>query len=133
MTYPGNQYDPNNPQGQQPPQYGQQPPPYGAYPQYPQQGAGYGPAYPANQSSGLAVGALVCSIVGTLICLPAVIAGIIMGHVAYNKANRGEAGGKGMAMAAFIVGYAGLLLQVGFLILYFTLWAGASAVSHYSY
>ena len=122
MTYPGGQYDPNNPYGQQPqqpPQYGQQPygqpqQPYGGYPQYP--GQGYPPVQ--NQSNGLAVGALVCSCIGILLCGLPTIAGIIMGHIAYAKANRGEAGGKGMAMAAFIVGYAAILLNILFVVVY---------------
>ncbi|WP_414935616.1 DUF4190 domain-containing protein [Amycolatopsis sp. cmx-11-51] len=36
--------------------------------------------------------------------LPAFL-GFIFGHIALSKANRGEAGGKGMAQAGMIIGY----------------------------
>jgi hypothetical protein len=60
---------------------------------------------PQSRDSGLATGALICSIAGFFTGGLITIAGIIMGHVAFRKARRGEAGGKGMALAAFIVGY----------------------------
>src|SRR3954451_1831059 len=98
MTYP---QDPNNPYGQSPPPsggyqqpgYGQQYP-TGGYPQ-----PGYGQQYPGypggmqrpKEGSGLAVGSLVCSIVGIVLCFVVTIAGIVMGHIAYAKAKRGEA------------------------------------------
>ena len=133
MTYPndpygsGGQYGQQPPYGQQqpygqPPAYGQQQPQYGQQP-YGQQPYGYPqqypqPGYPANQSNGLAVGALICSAVGILLCGLPTIAGIIMGHIAYGKAQRGEAGGKGTAMAAFIVGYVAIFLNILFVVIY---------------
>jgi len=124
MTYP---QDPNNPYGQQPPSGGYQQPGYGqqypsgGYPQYPPQYPGH-PGMPGQprEGSGLAVGALVCSIVGIVLCFVVGIAGIIMGHIAHGKAKRGEADGQGVAMAAIIVGYAGIALNVGILALGFT-------------
>jgi hypothetical protein len=129
MTYP---QDPNNPYGQQPPSGGYQQPGYGqqypsggyqqpGYPQQPgyQQYPGYGGGFQPPAGPGLAVGALVCSIVGIVLCLVVGIAGIIMGHIAYNKAKRGEAEGQGMALAAIIVGYAGIGLNILLLIFFF--------------
>ncbi|WP_410668851.1 DUF4190 domain-containing protein [Amycolatopsis sp. cmx-4-68] len=119
MTYP---QDPNNPYGRQPPPsggyqqpgYGQQYP-SGGYPQpgYPPQYPGYpGGMQRPMEGPGLAIGALVCSILGIVLCFVVTIAGIVMGHIAYGKAKRGEAEGQGIAMAAFIVGYAGIALSV---------------------
>ncbi|WP_410569028.1 DUF4190 domain-containing protein [Amycolatopsis sp. cmx-4-61] len=124
MTYP---QDPNNPYGQQPPSGGYQQPGYqqpgygqpgygqqyptGGYPQYP----GYpGMPGPPREGSGLAVGALVCSILGFVLCFLIGIAGIIMGHIAHGKAKRGEAEGQGVALAAIIVGYGGIALNIAF-------------------
>jgi hypothetical protein len=118
MTYP---QDPNNPYGQQPPSGGYQQPGYGQqYPSggYQQPGYPQYPGYPGGgmqrpkEGSGLAVGALICSILGIFLCVVVTIAGIVMGHIAYGKAKRGEAEGQGIAMAAFIVGYAGIALSV---------------------
>jgi hypothetical protein len=60
---------------------------------------------PRSRDSGLAIGALICSIAGFFTGGLITIAGIIIGHVAFRKARRGEAGGKGIALAAFIIGY----------------------------
>ncbi|WP_410623043.1 DUF4190 domain-containing protein [Amycolatopsis sp. cmx-8-4] len=131
MTYP---QDPNDPYGQQQPQSGgfQQPPsggyqqpgygqqyPSGGYPQ-----PGYGQQYPGmgmqpKEGPGLAIGALICSIAGIFLCFLIAVAGIIMGHIAYNKAKAGQAEGQGVAMAAFIVGYAAIALNIlGFLLFF---------------
>ncbi|MEQ0563750.1 DUF4190 domain-containing protein [Amycolatopsis sp. NEAU-NG30] len=107
MTYP---QDPNNPYGQQP-GYGQQYP-SGGYPQFPPQ-----PPYPGMAGPGLAIGGLVCSILGTFLCLFVGIAGIIMGHIALGKAKRGEAEGQGIALAAVIIGYVGIALNIAFVAL----------------
>ncbi|AUI63638.1 DUF4190 domain-containing protein [Amycolatopsis sp. BJA-103] len=82
--------------------------PFGGFP--PQQQYGF-PNQPPAQSkdSGLAIAALIFSLFG-LIGLVSVIPGIVLGHVAFAKARRGEAGGKGMALAAFIVGYLMIIL-----------------------
>jgi hypothetical protein len=92
----------------------------------------YGRRYPAGgfppdpgtrQRPGLAAGALLCSIAGSFVCLPAGIAGIVMGHVAHGRAKRGEAAGRGVAIAAFTVGYLGIGLNTAALVLLFRLGA----------
>ena len=60
---------------------------------------------PPPKDSGPGIGALACSLVGIVLCGVLSIAGVVMGHVAYSKAKRGETGGTGMAIAAIIIGY----------------------------
>jgi hypothetical protein len=89
------------------------PPPYGQ-PYAPP--APYGQPYPASprgQDNALAIGALVCSILGFCSGVTA-LAGLVMGHIALSKTNRGEAGGRGLATAAVIVGYVVIALWIGF-------------------
>jgi hypothetical protein len=73
----------------------------------------YGPP-PNPPENKLATSALVCSLVGLVSCGLSAIAGIVMGHLAYGRASRGETGGLGVATAAFICGYVILALWVGF-------------------
>ncbi|MFI6027707.1 DUF4190 domain-containing protein [Amycolatopsis magusensis] len=101
---------PQDPYGQQQNQYG---PPSGGHPQqpYPHQpgyGYAYGPGGPHNQNQdqGMAIAAMVCAIVGVVGCGGVLsIVGLVLGHIAYAKAKRGEAGGQGMALAAIIIGW----------------------------
>lgn len=88
-----------------PPAYGQ---PYGAPYARP-----HVPVPPQRQDNALAIGALVCSILGFCSGITA-LAGLIMGHIALSKTNRGEGGGRGLATAAVIVGYVVIALWVGF-------------------
>jgi hypothetical protein len=90
-----------------PPAYGQ---PYGGPAPYVQ--PPYVPVAP-RQDNALATGALVCSILGFCSGITA-IAGLVMGHIALSKTNRGEGGGRGVATAAVIVGYVVIALWVGF-------------------
>ncbi|MEU4521112.1 DUF4190 domain-containing protein [Amycolatopsis sp. NPDC024027] len=71
------------------------------------------PGQPHAQDNALAIGALVCSILGFCSGITA-LAGLVMGHIALSKTNRGEAGGRGLATAAVIVGYVVIALWVGF-------------------
>ena len=108
---PGQPIPPAYQQPPYPPAYGQPyatPAPYG-------QPTPYGQPYaaPRAQDNALAIGALVCSILGFCSGITA-IAGLIMGHIALSKSNRGEAGGRGLATAAVIVGYVVVALGVGF-------------------
>lgn len=112
MTYP---QDPNNPYGQ--PGYGQQYPSGGyqqpGYPQYP----GYPGGMPPREGSGLAVGSLICSILGLVLCFVVAVAGVIMGHIAYGKAKRGVADGQGLALAGIIIGYVSIALNIAFVVI----------------
>ncbi|GAA4549216.1 DUF4190 domain-containing protein [Amycolatopsis samaneae] len=93
-------------------------PPYGT----PYSQPVYGPPAPfgippagsaQSQDNALAIGALVCSIVGFCSCVSA-LPGLIMGHIALAKANRGEAGGRNLALAAVVIGYVIVALYLGF-------------------
>ncbi|ANN20438.1 hypothetical protein SD37_35880 [Amycolatopsis orientalis] len=70
------------------------------------------PARPP-QDNGMAIAGLVCSLVGICSCVT-VIVGLILGHIGLAKANRGEAGGRGMALAAVIIAYVVIALYAGF-------------------
>jgi uncharacterized membrane protein len=71
------------------------------------------------EGPGLAIGGLVCSILGIFLCVLVTIAGIVMGHIALAKAKRGEAEGQGVALAAVIVGYVGIGLNILLAVLIF--------------
>ncbi|WP_409183192.1 DUF4190 domain-containing protein [Amycolatopsis sp. VS8301801F10] len=88
------------------------PPAYQGFPAPPPYGAAYQP-YPRTSDSGLATGALVCSLLG-LATFVLAVPGLAMGHVALAKASRNEAGGRTMALAAVVLGYVALALWVGF-------------------
>lgn len=97
----------------------------GPYPQAPGHypGYGYGPSV-QRRGAGMAIAALVLGIVAIVLCWT-VIGGIvlglltvILGLIAFRRAGRGEAGGRGRALAGAITGaigivLAGLLLAVG--------------------
>src|SRR5436309_3395936 len=88
------------------------PPPYGQPYAPPTYGQPY-PASPRGQDNALAIGALICSILGFCSGVTA-LAGLVMGHIALSKTNRGEGGGRGLATAAVIVGYVVVALWAGF-------------------
>ena len=68
---------------------------------------------------GMAVTALVAGILSLLMCgLFAAIPAIICGHIGIKQADRGEASGRGMAMAGMIMGYASLALTVLVILFY---------------
>ncbi|AIG79662.1 Putative membrane protein [Amycolatopsis japonica] len=127
--------NPHDPYGQQP--YGHQPSgqfeqPYGLQPyQPPPQQYYVQQAYVRPPDQGMAVASLVCSLIGLLMCFPAIL-GIIFGHIALSKAKRGEAGGQGMAQAGMIIGYVvtGLwLIPVILWFIFVVLAIGAAGVS----
>ncbi|MFI7123972.1 DUF4190 domain-containing protein [Amycolatopsis sp. NPDC049868] len=70
-------------------------------------------APPRSQDNGMAIAGLVCSLVGICSCVT-VIVGLILGHIGLAKANRGEAGGRGIALAAVVIAYVVIALYVGF-------------------
>ncbi len=99
------QQPPSQPQYQQP----GQPPAYGQPPQY---GGGY-PAsgayqpygqYPQPQgTNGLAIGALIASLVGLCTCIGSIV-GIVLGVMALNQIKERGGEGKGMAQAGIWIG-----------------------------
>jgi Domain of unknown function (DUF4190) len=142
--YPQQPYTPYSPSGypEQPPSYGQQPsygqppsyaqqPVYGQPPAPPSPPAGY-PGYPnaygmqapmAQETSGMAIASLICA----FLIAPV---GVILGHIALNqiKDSNGQLGGRGLAIAGLIVGYASIalgLIFVAFFILLVALAANA--------
>jgi len=100
----------------------QVPPPGGAPPM------GYSSPGP-QQSQGLAVGALVCGIISIVsVCvwflsIPLGIVAVILGIIGKGKAQRGEAGGQGLAKAGLILGAIGVVLSI---VLHIALIAGFS-------
>lgn len=74
----------------------------------------------AAPNTGLAIGSMVCGIVGLLTCflwclsIPLAIAAIVLGHMAISKIRRDPAtyAGKGLAKAGLITGYLGVLLSI---------------------
>lgn len=94
----------------------QMPPPMGNPPP-----AGYQPPG-SNQSVGLAVASMVLGILSIILfCLwfvsiPLGIVAVILGFIAKGKADRGEAGGKGLALTGMICGAIGLLIAIGILL-----------------
>ncbi len=84
---------------------------------------GYYGGYAAGPSNGMAVASMIVGILSIpmtfLYCvgLPCGIVAIILGHIAYGKARRGEAAGAGLALAGLICGYVSVLLAVGMAVL----------------
>lgn len=78
-------------------------------PAFPHGPYAYGPVPPRQGTNGLAVAALVCSLLGLCTCLTAV-AGVVLGHVALSQLARpgNHEGGRGLAVAGLAVGYGAL-------------------------
>ncbi|WP_051366468.1 DUF4190 domain-containing protein [Hamadaea tsunoensis] len=90
----------------------------------------YGPPYvpvPGRPTNGLAIGALITSIACFFICLPAGIAGAIMGHVARRQIRERGEDGDGLALAAIILGWVGFVLMLAVVLLFvaFFVWGVA--------
>ncbi|GEM29325.1 hypothetical protein NN3_03320 [Nocardia neocaledoniensis NBRC 108232] len=114
---------PQYPNYQQPsaPQYPQQPPVYGATP-----APGYQPygAYPQPQgTNGLAIGALVSSLVGLCTCIGSIV-GIILGVMALNQIKERGGEGRGMALAGIWIG--AITLVLGLLYVVFVIVLGVA-------
>lgn len=111
--YPGQQPYPEQPYpeqpyvGGQPYDYGQAAvgnqqgynQPYGGYP--------YAQPYPGGQrhTNGMAIGALIASVSGVVLCGISSLVGAILGHVALGQIRRNGEDGHGLALAAVIVGW----------------------------
>ncbi|MDQ2839256.1 MAG: DUF4190 domain-containing protein, partial [Actinomycetota bacterium] len=122
------------PGGQPYPAQGGEPYPGGqAYPAQggePYSGGGpYGGGTPPRRGSGMAVAALVLGILGLITSITVLggivfgLLGIILGIVASKRAKRGEAAGRGMAIAGIATGALALLVVIGLII------AGASLLN----
>lgn len=96
------------------------PPQAASQPNYAAGGYHQPQAYQAQPStSGLAIAALVCGIIGICTILSAIPA-IICGHLALKQIDEsgGTVGGRGLGIAGLILGYSGLVLNiVGIIIL----------------
>lgn len=115
------------------PQYAQYAPPAYAQPQpaYAQQYAQPTVAPPTNV---LAVISMISSIVGVFFWGIFAVAGVIMGHIALSQIKKRGEGGRGMAVAGLIVGYAAigvwLLIAAFLLIVAFGFLATAGSASY---
>jgi hypothetical protein len=131
------------PESEQPgyarPDYGQYPPAGGQYPQQtwspqPYAPQGYQPGYgqpgwgAPPKTEGMAIGALVCGILGTLCgvigCFGLLIGpvGIVLGVVARRRIREsgGMTKGEGLALAGIVLGIIGTVASVGWLIAFAT-------------
>jgi hypothetical protein len=97
------QPQPGQPTSGQPSPYPYDPnaqPPYGGY-GYP----GYGPPVPpSQQTNGLAIASLVCSLAGLFTCISAPV-GAVLGHIAKKQIRERGEGGEGLAQAGIIIGW----------------------------
>jgi peptidyl-prolyl cis-trans isomerase B (cyclophilin B) len=66
---------------------------------------GYAPAPAAAKTNGLAIAALVSSFFISLL-------GIILGHIALNQIKTTGEGGRGLAIAALVIGYVSIAFAV---------------------
>ncbi|MEC7445575.1 MAG: DUF4190 domain-containing protein [Planctomycetota bacterium] len=77
------------------------------------------PQVPQQLPQGMAVAALVCGLLSLLGCGCATgIPAVICGYVGMKQADRGEAGGKGLAVAGLIMGILSLVITIGIGLLY---------------
>ncbi len=120
-AYPDQDYQqhPAQPYGQHPAQ------PYPGYPAGP-----YGQAYPvAPRTNGMAIGALVASIAGAMMCGIGALVGAVLGHIAMGQIKKSGEQGKGMALAAIIVGWILGGLGLLFWVFYFIVIVAAASSS----
>lgn len=88
------------------------PPGYGVAPASPYGAPSYGPPVAPTGTSGMAIGAMVCGLVGTVggavtcgITAPAAIVGLVLGHVALHQIKQTGQEGRGFALAGVILGW----------------------------
>lgn len=86
----------------------------------------------APQSKGLAIAAMVLGIVSIptfcypYVSIPCAIIAIVLGFVARSKANRGEAGGAGFAVAGLLCGFVSIGLLVLLAVIFGVAFMGAA-------
>jgi len=77
---------------------------------------GAGSPIGAQPLKGMAIGSMICGIVGLLSCLgiPLGLIAVVLGHLARSNARRnpGVFGGEGMALAGLITGYVSIVVSV---------------------
>jgi Na+-driven multidrug efflux pump len=76
------------------------------------------PAPAESKASGLSIASLICGI-ASVVCfgILAGIPAIVTGHLAMGKVKRGEAGGRGLALAGLIMGYISIALTILFILM----------------
>jgi hypothetical protein len=91
----------------------------------------YQPAPQVRPTDGNAIGALICSILGFVVCPILFIVGIVMGNAAQTKirASGGTIDGEGLAKAGVIIGWIGVGLMVLAIVLYVVILGGAVALN----
>ena len=77
----------------------------------------YRPSVRVPHTNGFAVAALVCGI-GGLLLFPALIAAVVLGHMALRQIRETGERGYRMAAAALVLGYVGLVIWVLFIAVY---------------
>jgi hypothetical protein len=77
-------------------------------PVMPYQGGYYPPMMPAQPTSGLAIGAMICGIAEIFTLGFAAIPAVILGHLARAQIKRTGERGDGMALAGLVLGYLGI-------------------------
>ena len=88
----------------------------------------YTPQQPQKLPAGLAITSMVLGIVSlAMFCLsylsiPCAIVAVVLGAIALNKVKRGEAGGKGMAVAGLVCSIIALALDIILLIVIGSVW-----------
>jgi len=91
--------------------------------------SGHLPYVPQPPTSALAIASLVCGIVGLMTCLflPGIPA-VICGHLALNRIAEPGANlqGRGLAIAGLIMGYIGVVICCGFVLIFLMAAMGAS-------
>lgn len=107
----------------------------GPYPQapepYPSGGYGYGPPAP-RRGAGMAIAALVLGIVAIVLCWTIVggivlgLLAVILGVIGFRRAGRGEAAGRGRALAGVITGAVGVVLACLLLAVGISIWNSPS-------
>lgn len=83
--------------------------------QFPPGAAGPIPMYgPPRRANGMAIAGLVCSILGFCVVYIGGLLGIIFGLIGLKRSARPEMGGRGLSVAAILVGILSLLASVGY-------------------
>jgi peptidyl-prolyl cis-trans isomerase B (cyclophilin B) len=88
------------------------PPPVTQYQGYPYP---YGYPRPRN-TNGFAIAALVCSLAGVLVWFLGPVLGVVFGWVGLRQTSQSGESGRGLAIAAIVIGALMILLNIGFVV-----------------